>query len=76
MSEFRISKEQAKLLAIGLYKTAVDYIITAKRENPDDYQRFKADYAKQAVQASAPVKKRRQSHTRPVKSSKPSKEFT
>lgn len=76
MREFRISNEQAKLLAAGLYKSAVDYIVTAKRDSPKDYQNFKTDYISKQAARSSTLVKRRYTHNRPLNLGKPSKEFT
>ena len=50
MSKYKISKEIAHMLAVGLYQQAGTYI----KENPEDYENFKVDYiAKQNKQTNS-----------------------
>jgi hypothetical protein len=66
VSEYRIPRDAARLIAIGLFREIGAYIQAADRE---DYAKFKAEYLaeQEAAQAPAPVK-RRHARNRPVKS--------
>ena len=67
MGEYIISREQAKLLAVGMYRDIGTWVADAKRDNPIGYEQFKADYL---VATEVPPIKRRQSHKRPDNSHK------
>jgi len=59
VNAYLISQEIAKQIAVGLYREVGEYVATAKRDNPGDYEHFKSDYlAKQAAQSPSPNKRR------------------
>jgi hypothetical protein len=55
--EYVIRTEIARAIAVGIYRDIGAFVAVAKRDSPEDYARFKAEYqAMQAVQSSTPVK--------------------
>ena len=57
--KFKISQEHSRQIAVGLYRQVEDFIDTAKRETPEDYESFRSEYlTKQAEQATTPSKHR------------------
>lgn len=66
MIKYEIPYAVAHQIAVGLYRQVGEFAAAAKRDNPDDYERFKAAYlAQQTTHTSAPIKRRctRKSHT-------------
>ena len=67
MIDYKISQENARLIAVGIYRDIGERITILKQNNPDDYEKFKAAHLKkQAVQTSVPNK--RHFRNKPVKS--------
>jgi len=55
--EYVIQTEIARAIAVGIYRDIGTFVAAAKRDSPEDYERFKAEYqARQAVKSSVPVK--------------------
>lgn len=44
MSDYIIPREAAHQIAVGLYQKVGGFVTAAKRNTPDDYERFKAAY--------------------------------
>lgn len=58
VSDYKIPCEVARQIAVGLYRQVGKFVIAAKQDKPEDYERFKIEYlAKQSAQSSAPVKR-------------------
>ena len=59
MDDNKIPREVAHQIAVGLYRQAGEFVAAAKRDNPDDYERFQREYiAKQAAQSPTSNKRR------------------
>ena len=55
--EYKISKEAARLLAVGLYRQVCDFVTDAKQDATEYYVKFKAAYeARKLAQVSASTK--------------------
>lgn len=58
MAEYRIPQEAAHQIAVGLYRQVGEFVAAAKRDHPDDYERFKRDHLeKQSAQTLAAAKR-------------------
>lgn len=56
--QYQLSREDARQLAVGLYRQVGSFVAASRRNNPEDYARFKAEYeAKQVAQTSAPKRR-------------------
>lgn len=59
MIEYKIPCEVTHQIAVGLYQKVGAFVADAKRDNPDDYERFRIEYlAKQSTHTSTPIKRR------------------
>ncbi|AFM43397.1 hypothetical protein Desaci_4558 [Desulfosporosinus acidiphilus SJ4] len=68
MIHYKLAQKVAYMLAAGLYRDIGSFIAAARRDNPEDYERFKNEYlAKETKQTSSHVK-RRHIRNRPIKS--------
>ena len=59
MSHYRIPREAAYQIAVGIYRDIGAFLAAAQRDNPNDYKRFQLDYLeKQSKQKAATVRRR------------------